>query len=260
MGKISNINTSQQNSLINDSSSIRSRIEEKLLENKKKKIRYVEQIEMTLHQMIVAQQNAGAPSLTGEIKDKNHQNGFWMVAGSEKENSGSTTQNNQVQDKINSHDANNRSSYISNEISTLSKGIESDSSDDVSTLNKDIEPKVRSDLQPTVSLTNQITDEVQVVEELVKHHHVINENITDDPDNISEKFIYRFQQWGNNHSVIISEQIEGNITLKPSDELVEKRLTDALRDNSNVDKWQLDRSTQDKNHHRQKQNNEEDNS
>ncbi|HDL6964075.1 TPA: hypothetical protein PXM28_003433 [Yersinia enterocolitica] len=460
MGKISNINPGQESTLADITYSISSRIEEKLLENKKKKNRYEEQIEATLHQMVMTRQNAELPTLVDMVVhknntkmnqkvnldnnlllqgDNNHQvnvlgvkkngsprgeivpdnninqkvnlntppllqgennqqvnilgvkkngsprgeivpdnninqkvnlNTLPLLQGENNqqvnildvkkfgpqesaivpenhpnnkinhkvilnnpvlekngkssqvkfsearqfssEGEKTTTNNKHVRNDVNSHEVKSYSSTINsgiyklnNRIATepgndmpafnkgtapdvsksipmLNKGImvepdnnipmfnnevASEKSNNSATLNKETDLSVKNELQSGMLFTKQTINDVLITENKTeensklfgKHHQVNNENITDDPGKSSEKLIYRFQQWGHNHSVVISQNTEGAMIMKPSDDLVEKRLNDALRDNSDTAQWQLDQNYQDRKHSRQEKDDDEDN-
>lgn len=277
MDKIANIKIGQQNVATDSTRSISSIIEEKLLKNKKKKTRDIEQIELTVQQMMLPLQTVEVPSTTGAIVHRNHlgselnktinlqsqrvedghqvmtpeAKGSWATARADTKITDSGVENRQAQDKI---------------LSQNIKGDEFNISNDIVPLNKKIESEVQNILQSAIPLIKQTSEQVFGLGSAVdasatlsgNQQHINSSNITDGQDGTSGTLIYRFQQWGDNHSVIISEHSEGAMTLKPSDELVENRLTHALRDNNDAGKWRLDQNSQDRNHPQQEKNDEED--
>ncbi|HHL2712778.1 TPA: type III secretion system needle length determinant, SpaN/EivJ family [Yersinia enterocolitica] len=322
MDKIANIKIGQQNIATDSTRSISSIIEEKLLKNKKKKTRNIEQIELTAQQIMLPLQTVDVPSTTGAIVYRNYlgneintkinqqslraENSLhvmtqeaqksWATARADTKITSSAVDNRQAQDKILSQSIKGDAFNISNNIASLNKEIVFEAANDIAALGKDIGSEVGSDItalakdtksedgSDTAALGEDIESEVQNIlqsiiplikqtpEQLLglrnsvdtsatlpeNQQHINTGNITDGQDGNPGTLIYRFQQWGENHSVIISEHSEGAMTLKPSDELVEDRLTHALQDNNDASKWQLDQNSQGRNHSRYETNDEED--
>lgn len=82
--------------------------------------------------------------------------------------------------------------------------------------------------------------------------HLKNE-INRNTEEKSEKFTYHFKQWAGKHSVMINKYSEG-LVLKPSDTLVEKRLTNALDNNTNTNKWEGNKNGHEKHNDRNESN------
>ncbi|HDL6960578.1 TPA: hypothetical protein PXM37_004220 [Yersinia enterocolitica] len=205
----------------------------------------------------------------------------WATAKANTKITNSAVDNHQAQDKILSQRIKGDAFNISNNIAPLNKEIESEAANDIAALGKDIGSEVGNDI---TALAKNIESEVQNIlqsiiplikqtpEQLLElrnsvdtsvtlpenRQYINTDNITDGQDRNPRALIYRFQQWGKNHSVIISEHLEGAMTLKPSDDLVEDRLTHALQENNDASKWQLDQNSQGRNHSRHETNDEED--
>ncbi|MFQ6283743.1 SpaN/EivJ family type III secretion system needle length determinant [Yersinia enterocolitica] len=162
----------------------------------------------------------------------------------------SVVDNNSVLDKVNSSDGKDYVSDFNNDISKL-----------------DVDIKDKNNLQSVIPFTKQEKNNLGVTETKAddnsrlsdRSQYIKNANTIGLPKENPATLTYRFQQWGDNHSVVIHENTEGTMTLKPSDELVEKRLAQALRDNSDVAKWQLDEHNKNGNRYPQDSNDDEDN-
>lgn len=292
MDKIANSKIGQQNITTDSTRSISSIIEEKLLKNKKKKTRNIELIELTAQQIMQPRQTVEVPPIMGAITHGNYlgneintkinqqslcsENSLNVMtqeaqrsratARADTKITNSAVDNRQAQDKILYQGIQRDTFNINNNIAPLNKEIESEAANDMAALGEDIESEVQNILQSIIPLIKQTPEQLLGLRNSVdtsatlpeNQQHINTGNMTDGQDGNPGTLIYRFQQWGENHSVIISEHSEGAMTLKPSDELVEDRLTHALQDNNDASKWQLDQNSQGRNHSRHETNDEED--
>jgi len=131
-------------------------------------------------------------------------------------------------------------------------------------LRKNIQFEARHDFPFITTPSQKVSDDMVQITARSKNPGTLPQNssgnLVHDTHQGTGKLIYHFQQWGEPHSVAINENAEGTITLKPSDELVEKRLIYAFRDNNDAEgKWQLEQDTQRKNQNQQENEADEEN-